>query len=319
MLDNLDLIHMNGRVQDPVLGRFISADPYITEPLQTQNYNRYSYVYNRPLSYADPTGFGVKCIFREIQRRTTTDSSVETEDGTTFQNGATTSLTFAGYVLEGEWTQDRSGGGGGGGSGNPTPDPCAGEQTTELTQAQVDALNKAFEKAIKNADPKKVTPQQLRNRLNQIANGIVGAHQNLVPEAPSNQSYTTNVANGDAHRSIAGSGNYLVPNTWFYNMVRNRGPWDFKNNSGKQYEAAGNFNFGAVGYAVYREGRFPLVGAGWAQTRAGTGMPQWGSPGSYPVSTKDASGFFGDDPKDQFWATQGVQFGQLVLGECKKQ
>jgi len=59
MLDNLNLIHMNGRVHDAVLGRFVSADPYITEPGNTQNYNRYSYVYNNPLSNLDPSGFGV--------------------------------------------------------------------------------------------------------------------------------------------------------------------------------------------------------------------------------------------------------------------
>ena len=57
MLDNLNLTHMNGRVYDPMLGRFLRADPYITEPLNTQNYNRYSYVYNRPLSFTDPSGF----------------------------------------------------------------------------------------------------------------------------------------------------------------------------------------------------------------------------------------------------------------------
>jgi RHS repeat-associated protein len=58
MLDNLNLIQMNGRVQDPVLGRFVSADPFITEPGFTQNYNRYSYVYNNPLRHTDPSGFG---------------------------------------------------------------------------------------------------------------------------------------------------------------------------------------------------------------------------------------------------------------------
>jgi RHS repeat-associated protein len=59
MLDNLNLTHMNGRVYDQMLGRFASADPYITEPLNTQNYNRYSYVYNRPLSFTDPSGFAM--------------------------------------------------------------------------------------------------------------------------------------------------------------------------------------------------------------------------------------------------------------------
>jgi RHS repeat-associated protein len=57
MLDNIGFIHMNGRVQDPILGRFISADPFITEPFNTQNYNRYSYVYNNPLRFTDPSGF----------------------------------------------------------------------------------------------------------------------------------------------------------------------------------------------------------------------------------------------------------------------
>jgi RHS repeat-associated protein len=57
MLDNLFLIHMNGRVQDPLLGRFLSADPFVFNPLSTQGYNRYSYVENRPLSLIDPSGF----------------------------------------------------------------------------------------------------------------------------------------------------------------------------------------------------------------------------------------------------------------------
>jgi hypothetical protein len=50
-------VHMNGRVQDPVLGRFLSADPLIPQPLSTQSYNRYSYVSNRPLTWIDPDGF----------------------------------------------------------------------------------------------------------------------------------------------------------------------------------------------------------------------------------------------------------------------
>ncbi len=56
-LDNLDLIHMNGRVYDPRLGRFISADPYVTAPYDGQGLNRYSYVWNNPLSFVDPSGF----------------------------------------------------------------------------------------------------------------------------------------------------------------------------------------------------------------------------------------------------------------------
>jgi RHS repeat-associated protein len=57
MLDHLDLVHMNGRVYDPLLAKFVSADPHITDPLNGQNYNRYSYVLNNPTNLTDPTGF----------------------------------------------------------------------------------------------------------------------------------------------------------------------------------------------------------------------------------------------------------------------
>ena len=57
-LDTVGLIHMNGRVQDPILGRFISADPFIQAPFNTQSHNRYSYVWNNPASLVDPSGFG---------------------------------------------------------------------------------------------------------------------------------------------------------------------------------------------------------------------------------------------------------------------
>lgn len=56
-LDDTGLIHINGRVYDPRLGRFISADPYIQSPDDLQSYNRYSYVMNNPFFYTDPSGF----------------------------------------------------------------------------------------------------------------------------------------------------------------------------------------------------------------------------------------------------------------------
>jgi RHS repeat-associated protein len=56
-LDNVDLIHMNGRVYDPNIARFISADPEVQAPLMSQSLNRYSYVLNNPLTLIDPSGF----------------------------------------------------------------------------------------------------------------------------------------------------------------------------------------------------------------------------------------------------------------------
>jgi RHS repeat-associated protein len=54
---SMGLNHMNGRVEDAILGRFLSPDPHITDPTSAQSYNRYSYVNNNPLTNIDPTGF----------------------------------------------------------------------------------------------------------------------------------------------------------------------------------------------------------------------------------------------------------------------
>ena len=58
-LDSIGLVHMNGRVYDPVVGRFVSADPFIDGVENLQGYNRYSYVHNNPLSAIDPSGFEI--------------------------------------------------------------------------------------------------------------------------------------------------------------------------------------------------------------------------------------------------------------------
>lgn len=57
---------MNGRVYDPTLGRFLSADPHIQSPYSSQSYNRYSYVSNNPLKYTDPSGYFLGSLFKAI-------------------------------------------------------------------------------------------------------------------------------------------------------------------------------------------------------------------------------------------------------------
>ncbi|WP_249413528.1 RHS repeat-associated core domain-containing protein [Chryseobacterium indologenes] len=52
----IGIIHMNGRLYDPLLRRFLNADEFIQDPYNTQNYNKYSYVMNNPLMFNDPTG-----------------------------------------------------------------------------------------------------------------------------------------------------------------------------------------------------------------------------------------------------------------------
>ncbi|MFZ6727269.1 RHS repeat-associated core domain-containing protein [Undibacterium sp. MH2W] len=62
MLEALELVHMNGRVYDPLVGRFMSGDPHITDLINGQNHNRYSYVLNNPTNLTDPTGFDVVIV-----------------------------------------------------------------------------------------------------------------------------------------------------------------------------------------------------------------------------------------------------------------
>jgi RHS repeat-associated protein len=56
--DELGLINMQGRIYDPGIGRFLSADPFVPAPRSSQGFNRYSYVFNNPLGHTDPNGFG---------------------------------------------------------------------------------------------------------------------------------------------------------------------------------------------------------------------------------------------------------------------
>jgi len=56
-LDLFGLINMNGRMYDPVVGRFLGVDPVVQAPEYSQSYNGYSYCWNNPLKYTDPSGY----------------------------------------------------------------------------------------------------------------------------------------------------------------------------------------------------------------------------------------------------------------------
>jgi RHS repeat-associated protein len=68
-VDGMGLIHMNGRIYDPKLGRFLQADPLVQNSRNSQSLNRYSYTFNNPLSYTDPSGyFSIKRFFERWGR-----------------------------------------------------------------------------------------------------------------------------------------------------------------------------------------------------------------------------------------------------------
>jgi RHS repeat-associated protein len=52
-----DLYYYDGRYYDQQLARFVQPDPFVQNPGDPQNLNRYSYVLNNPYRYIDPSGY----------------------------------------------------------------------------------------------------------------------------------------------------------------------------------------------------------------------------------------------------------------------
>ncbi|WP_444923039.1 FG-GAP-like repeat-containing protein [Microbulbifer sp. DLAB2-AF] len=110
MVDALGIIHMNGRIYDPNLGRFLQADPMIDGVEDTQGYNRYSYVKGNPLTLTDPTGYyGINDFFddaNEILDDVLGGLGGSFEIGVTYgPGGTTTSVSAANF-----WAQPGMGG-----------------------------------------------------------------------------------------------------------------------------------------------------------------------------------------------------------------
>lgn len=87
---------------------------------------------------------------------------------------------------------------------------------------------------------------------------------------------------------------------WFYQMVRNKGPWDYKQSG--PYEHFGNFHYGAVDYAGGIPESILLRAAGCAQMKAGTSQNSWGNCwGDTP---------YADDPNDQYYIKLGIEYAK---------
>jgi RHS repeat-associated protein len=69
-LDNVRLIHMDGRLQDPQLGVMLSPDPVLGNLADPQTLNRYAYAAGNPSSSQDPSGFLLDRIGRFFKRLT---------------------------------------------------------------------------------------------------------------------------------------------------------------------------------------------------------------------------------------------------------
>jgi RHS repeat-associated protein len=115
--ESMGLNHMNGRVEDAVLGRMLSPDPHIPHPTNAQSYNRYSYVNNNPLTMVDPSGFGdtpPALPYNGPAPNYNFSGSIITE----FSAGSSIAI-IPGASFSGGTGGSGSSGGGGGGSSNP--------------------------------------------------------------------------------------------------------------------------------------------------------------------------------------------------------
>jgi RHS repeat-associated protein len=82
--ENLEigLLYYNARYYAPGLGRFISADSIVPNPMDPQSLNRFSYTRNNPLRFTDPSGHSYcETMLEECQNSTPPLVSFNVEDG----------------------------------------------------------------------------------------------------------------------------------------------------------------------------------------------------------------------------------------------
>jgi RHS repeat-associated protein len=97
-LNEQQLIHMNGRVYDYNLGRFMSVDRLIQSPTSTstQSINPYSYIMNNPLAGTDPTGYEGEAVEKEAFTGSRIKREASVEGGSI--TAGSSNLTFNGNV-----------------------------------------------------------------------------------------------------------------------------------------------------------------------------------------------------------------------------
>ena len=112
-IDAFGIINMNGRIYDPQTAMFMNTDPLVQAPDNWVNYNRYSYCYNNPLNYTDPSGY--------MSNTASLDVSRGNRGWQIMRDGGDYWDALYADAGPGEWAFG-SGGGGGGGSGSMSGD-----------------------------------------------------------------------------------------------------------------------------------------------------------------------------------------------------
>jgi hypothetical protein len=124
------------------------------------------------------------------------------------------------------------------------------------------------------------------------------------PKSPPHASVDENIALAQSVRpDLTPPFNIL----WFYEKVRNKGPWDYKQID-RAYADFGNFNYGATGTALGISEETLLRAAGWAQTQSGNTGSGISVDRLQAVLGVGGVAPYGDDAKDQVWIKRGIQY-----------
>ena len=118
----------------------------------------------------------------------------------------------------------------------------------------------------------------------------------FVPPSPPGVSLAANIAVAQQHQAIN-----INEYQWFKSQVGPKRPWDYKRMDLAKYERFGNFNYGATGAAMGIPSQVLLRAAGYYQPA----KAQEGYYGAFFGSPP-----YGDDPADQVWISQGIEYYQ---------
>ncbi|MGC5700781.1 hypothetical protein J4P02_11345 [Pseudomonas sp. NFXW11] len=143
--------------------------------------------------------------------------------------------------------------------------------------------------------------EQLRLAAEALRQAQERAARKEVPVIPAGVSLDGNLEASKAQKDYFSHGGDGFLFSWFYKQVRNKGPWDYKQ-QGAQFQEFGNFNYGAVGAAAGISEQVLLRAAGAAQSLAGTSKEEF--------QKFWAEAPYGDDPVDQVWVKAGIDYAK---------
>ena len=104
-LYNFGLINMNGRVYDPLVARMLSPDIVIQDEQNSQAYNRYSYCFNNPLRFTDPSGYIVRGHYNILNWSSTMyyDVDINRNNGNSFNTDLSEGIYSPIYDVNGNF------------------------------------------------------------------------------------------------------------------------------------------------------------------------------------------------------------------------